>query len=496
VVTARQGLASNPAARSEVVLRLLDAAPDEAAAGLRRRRELPLPVQEAMLRHPSPEVRSTLAGHPGIDPGIRARLLAHPDWREAVRAFGRPGQSPIAEDVLARLLSRIEDGPSELLTSNELWAELFDGTRDFQRLWRVAAGHPDFRVRRRAAGVADWIGEPVRAALLTDPVPEVRTAAAAAIAENERVMQPADLPERHCHGTWAVLQQPLSRELVDQVVARDDPSELYFVGPNPSTPAEVVDVLLDHPVTEVRRRLAGRAGLTPGQLRRLATDAEAEVRTEVSVHPGLSEEQRAGIAIDVSTATGHGHYGPRRGCHADGHTVVDERPPPLGDALRWARSVNPLLRRRAARQPELPAELVTVLAGDPDLGVRVLLAQHHPGAPPELLLRCFLEYTGCGRRRLSELPGFPVDGLAAYADHRDPAVRRLVALDPRAAGDLVERLCADPDPGVRRAMAACPRLPVPRILALLGHAELAGAAAANPALPAGRMAAIAAGAGS
>lgn len=40
-------------------------------------------------------------------------------------------------------------------------------------------------------------------------------------------------------------------------------------------------------------------------------------------------------------------------------------------------------------------------------------------------------------------------------------------------------------------MAACPRLPVARIVALLEDAELAGHAAANPALPADRMARIA-----
>ena len=275
-----------------------------------------------------------------------------------------------------------------------------------------------------------------------------------------------------------------------------DTSELSFVGPNPSTPPDVVDALLDHPVAEVRRRLAARADLTPAQLHRLATDAEAEVRTAVSVHPGLSEEQRATMAIDVSTATGHGHYGPRRLCRGEGHDFLAERTPALADALRWARSVNPLLRRRAARHPELPADLVQALAGDPDLGVRVLLAQCHPEAPPALLLRGFLEYTGCGRERLSERPRFPVDGLATFAGHADPAVRRLVALDPHAAGELIARLCADPDPAVRQAMAACPRLPVPRIVALLDDAELAGSAAANPALPSARMAAIAAGAGS
>jgi hypothetical protein len=112
----------------------------------------------------------------------------------------------------------------------------------------------------------------------------------------------------------------------------------------------------------------------------------------------------------------------------------------------------------------------------------VLLAGHHPAAPPALL-RSYLEYTCCGRTRLAHLPQFPTAGLARFADHPDPTVRRLVALDPLADPRLVDRLTTDPDPAVRHAMASCARLPVPRMVALLDHPELAEVAAANPALP-------------
>jgi hypothetical protein len=482
-----RGLARNPAAPVDVLLRLLEADPRAAAAGLTKRRDLPLPVQEAMLRHPLRLVRRTLAEHPAIDGEVRGRLLAGEDWMVATGALGRPGQPPLTDDVLSRLLSRIEDDPGELHTREELLSELADAMWWYQR---VAAGHSDPRIRHRAASVAPWLDEAARAALLADPVPEIRVTAAAAVAEEQRVMQSADLPERHCHGTWVILQRPLSRALVDQVVAGGNESELYFVGPNPTTPPDVVEALLNHPNARVRRRLTGRADLTPAQLQQLAADTDAGVRTAVSVHPRLTEEQRAAIAVDVTTAEGNGHYGPRLLCRDDGHALADERVPVLADALRWARSVNPLLRRRAARHPGLPADLVAVLAGDPDEGVRVLLAQNHPGAPPALLLRSYLEYTGCGRDRLTGLPQFPVEGLAGLG------VPRLAALDPAAPGALIERLLGDPDPAVRRLMAACPRLPVARIEALLDDAELAECAVANPALPAERMARIVQEAGS
>ncbi|GAB1688599.1 hypothetical protein KRM28CT15_04020 [Krasilnikovia sp. M28-CT-15] len=469
---------------------LLRVAPSVACRGLKNRHNLSRPVQCVMVNHPSRVVRGTLAEHPDIDPEIRGRLLSDPDWRVTARAFGSPGQQAVSDDVLTALLTRIEDSPAEpesMLSIPELYGELLTATRFDGRVYRLAAAHSDPRVRRHAAAVPQQLDDLSRGALMTDPVPEIRAVIAAAIAEDQRAMQPADLPDRHCHGFWAVLQRPLSRALVDQVVASGDESALYFVGPNPSTPADVVRALLRHPAVDVRRRLTGRVDLTHEQLLELAADAAVEVRTAVSVHPGLSEQERARIDIDVTTVDGHGHYGSRRVCRGNDHGLVDERAPTLADASRWARSVNPLLRRRAARNPDLPADLVTLLADDSDLGVRVLLARHHPDAPPALLLRCLLEYQGCGRESLPELPGFPTEGLAAFADHTDPVVRRLVTLDPHAGPELVERLCSDPDITVRQSMAACPRLPAARIVALLDDPDLVEHAAANPALPVDRM---------
>ncbi|GAA2468694.1 hypothetical protein [Winogradskya humida] len=463
-----RGLARNPATPADVLLDLLASAESPFCRGLTDRRDLPESVQEAMVRHPSREVRGTLAEHARTLPELRSRLLADPEWRVRLRALS----NHLTDDHLRSLLVSVEDDPDAPLSPWELFDELWVAMEYDRRLHRSAGAHPDPRVRLHPARFPQLLDGATRAALLADPEPQVRETIAAAISENERVMQPDDLPKTHIHAFWAVLQRPLSRALVDQVMASGDEAALPFVSANPSTPPDVIQALLHHPSPVVRARLADRADLSPEQLESLATDPDIGVRTAVSVHPGLTEQQRAGITIAVSDSQ---------------YSYSRHMPGPLGEAMRWAHSVNPLLRRRAARHPGLPGDLVSLLADDDDRGVRVLLALHHPDAPPRLLLRAFLEDQGRDRERLPSLAHFPTAGLAAFADHNDPSVRRLVALDPDADPELVDRLTTDPDLGVRLAMASCARLPVARIVALLDDPELAEHAAANPALPVERM---------
>ncbi|SCL21456.1 hypothetical protein GA0074692_1180 [Micromonospora pallida] len=430
-----RGLARNPAAPVDVLLRLVEAWPEQACEGLRRRRVLPLPVRDAMLRHPSPRVRAALAAHPHVDAVARAELLADPVWRVRLSAFGQPGQEPLPDDVLMRLLAELDDPPSDMLfIREELFGELCHATGYELRLFRLAAAHPRPGVRGFAAGSLYLLDERSRQALLEDEAPEVRAAAAAAVAHRQQVMQPADLPDQHCHAFWYVLQRPLSRALIDQVLASGDTDALQVMGRNPTVPPDVVETLLRHPDPSVRQAVTGRVDLTDDQLARLAADPAVEVRTALSNHPRLTEQQRARIDIDVTTVTGDGHYGT-----ADVRCrwipyPADDAVPELADALRWARSVDPLLRRRAARNTELPEDVVAILADDPD-----------------------------------------------------PAVRRLVALDAHAAPELVDRLTTDPDATVRQAMASSPRLPASRITALLDDPELAEAAEANPALHVDQM---------
>ncbi len=482
-----RGLAGNPAAPVDVLLRLLDNHAEAVPAAFRRRADLPSAVVAAAMRHPVARVRGALAANPHVDPVIRLRLLDDPERRVVDLVRADPDLALPDRAFLPYLDRLVEQFRRDLLTAVELRGEVIEvGIRD-QRSVSAVATHPEPLVRAAAVDLLGLVRETsrnrLREALLQDDVPEVRAATAHFFAERERVQEPADLPGNGYAYRGMLSERRLSPALIEYVLAdRDGWHGAEAMATNPTLPPEVVEALFEHPSADVRRGLAQRDDLTGAQLARLAADPDVSVRTAVSVHPGLSEKDRAAIDIDVTTAPWD-----RRVDLCWHHRPALPSPPlpPSAESVRFATSVNPLLRRRAAVDPRLPADAVTTLADDPDPAVRALLAHHHPAAPPDLLLRVFREYEHrrCDRGRLLALPNFPTAALARFAHDRDPAVRRLVARDPEADPAIVDRLTHDPDATVREAMAACPRLPVDRIVDLLDDTELAESAAANPALP-------------
>jgi hypothetical protein len=455
-----RGLAANPAAPAEILLRLLGAHPDAVPTALRRRADLSAPVLEAMLRHSSDRIRGALAANRFTDPGIRTRLAGDPG-PEVIARLRADRELALPDEVFRPDLDRLDrQFVHGLLNAEELAGEVQNLIAADRRAFAAATRHPSWEIRLGALSPAPSEADAAER-LLQDTSPAVRAAAADRLASRDRPMTLDDLRHNGYEVRWLLRTRRLPRAVVDHVLANGyDPDPLAA---NPHTPSDVVTALFAHPAPQVRRALAGRPDLTPAQLTALATDPDVSVRTAVSVHPALSEEQRSAITIDVTTAAEDLSEDPAR-------------------SPFWARSVNPLLRRRAARDPRLPADLVPALAEDPDPEVRTLLAHHHPQAPPPLLLRVYRDGTP-RRNRLPWLPNFPLTGLAALAADPDPAVRRLAALDPTAPPAVVNRLTRDEDPGVRQAMAGSPRLPVDRILALLTEPDVAGAAAANPALP-------------
>lgn len=210
---------------------------------------------------------------------------------------------------------------------------------------------------------------------------------------------------------------------------------------------------------------------------RLAGHDDPAVRLAVSARPELSEEDRAAIDWEV---------GPEDRLDTL-RWVWDARTD--ADALRrCATSAHTWLRRSAAVCPQLPADCVQLLADDEDFAVRLLLAEFHPQAPPELLLDLYLHGTHRAVGMLIADERFPAAGLAArFAEDPDPRARALAVRDPDATPELLERLSHDPDVSVRETAARDRRLPVRRLVELLEDPGAGAAAAANPALPVERM---------
>ncbi|WP_233415342.1 translation initiation factor 2 [Streptomyces sp. N35] len=475
------GLAVNPAAPADVLLELLAPEHEDAWSALAgRRASFPGEVAAAIVAHPDVRVRKALARNPYADPEVRGLLVDDPEWIVRGWLAGRPDRNrpvrPLPDWVIDRMLTTYD---------NDCLSELFSSRQIPFRVQLSFPRHPVASVRRYALNVWGSLTAAERAALLDDPHPEVRAAARNDLRRRqeeddegamERRLGP--LPAPRNHGTTHILVNcRLSGKVVDWLVNDPDRDSAWTLAHNYSTPPDVVASLVDHPDPGVRRALAARDGLPPALVEILARDHDPRVRTEVSLRPELSEDERAAIdyVVEPDQYTGV-PWEPHASAPAD----------PAVSAAQ-ARSGHPLRRRRAATDPALPTELVTLLAHDDDAGVRLRLAHHHPAAPPHLLLDCYLSHPGPDHHRalLTEHPNFPTTGLGGrFATADTPAERHLALLDPDLAADAAERLTHDTDAAVRAGAAAHPRLPAARLTALLDDTELGPHAAANPALPA------------
>ncbi|WP_426567817.1 hypothetical protein [Streptomyces canus] len=445
------GLAANTAAPAAVLLRLLKLEDDwTVVTRLTYRTSLPDEVAEAMVTHPDRRVRSALAESAHADPELRARLLDGPASDAILVACGPNPYGmtapPLPDHAYERLLTH---------ERAHIRHETADAPSTPAHVLLPLATHEDPRLRVAACRrVWDALTREVREALLDDEDPQVRTYAALQVMEHD-AQRTAWLVEASTANLWRMeilAYGKLERPLAERLLAEG--RHLDRLVSNPSFPADLA---------------AGLAG-----------HEDPAVRLAVSARPELSEEERAAI---------------------DWKLAPEDRLETLlwvwraredADVLRrCARSAHAWLRRSAAVCPGLPDDCVELLADDEDFAVRLLLAERHPKAPPELLLDLYLHGTHRAVSMLVYRPGFPSAGLAARcADAADPRERALALRDPAATGELVERLSRDDDARVRFAAACDPRLPLPRLLELLDDPHVSSSAAANPTLPVAEMTAL------
>jgi hypothetical protein len=475
-----RGVAANPAAPPDVLLRLLHPAARAAWKVLCQERVLPADVIDAVIAHPERSVRRAFARNRHATPAQRSRLVDDPD--ALVRADFASGPHPrlerveaLPDDIIEALLTRqANNDHDQPVTADEISQELVFSGQIPMSFYRGMWAHKNPELRVQGAGRWLWLTPGQRNALLNDPDPAVRDAARS----HSRILDPAameaELPETDCHQRSLLLvNYAVSRTVAEACLAGG--RDLWALAHNHYTPADVVARLARHPDPAVRERVASRADLDPLLLEELAEDPDETVRTRALVHP-LPRTWAQRQALD----------------RVVGHTAEDIGP--VGEMqvepdTDWygacATSPHPLLRRVAATCPRLPGELVRRLADDPDPQVRYLLACNHPLAPPGTVLDAFIAVPR-QRPYLLTLPHLPRTGLQHLLNHEDPGVRRLAVADPTLDGPPI-RLLTDTDADVRRTAAASPLLPLDLIKTLLDAPETAEGAAANPSLSAGHL---------
>ena len=474
------GVAANPVAPSDVLLRLLGDEGRPAWRTLCRERALPEQVIEAVLAHPERAVRANLARNRYVDPEYRGRLAEDPDplVRRALASgppphTGRP--KPLPDATIVRLLTAHDPKDQTVaVTAREIREELEYTDQIPQSFRRTALTHSDPLVRAFAVGMWLFLTPAQRAPLLADPAPEVQDA----LRWHQRLLHPEQaaeqLPDQDCHyRSLILLNYAISHAVAERCFAQR--RDLWALAGNPHTPYEFVQRLAREADPSIRARVATRCDLDPELHARLAEDPDPGVRARILLHePPRTEPQRGMIDYFM-------------GRSADDIGVIHEwfNPPTPDWFASCAISGHPLLRRIAATFPHLPADLAERLADDPDDDVRHLLAYNHPLAPSHLLLAAFI----AGRRQRSYLlshPRLPRTGLADLLDHQDPEVRALAAADTTLPQPPLAQL-ADPDTRVRAAAVANPLLPADLLIELLDNPEHAQAAASNPGLPAQRL---------
>jgi len=499
-----RGIAENPAAAADVLVRLLDTGWLDHSGS---RRELPAEVIDAILRRGTLTAQYNLSRNPRVDAEQRARTVGIED--------ADPSKPLVRRGLMC--------GPNRWNWPRPLpvWAVEREGmTLDFERdkqliddtrTGTAIAGsvvlsfwnHREPQLRAWSCLYWPRMSDAVREALLTDPDPGVRARAEDAA----QPFTPGDFDYTtpkgaHVDGLRMLTADEqwrrsrlrngcVSREVVDHVLAcrpvddgqrRQWHQDLDALSVNPAVPLDCLRQFLaaKRPVA-----LSARQDLTPEFISVLAAHADEDVRRRLVLNPLLCEEERVAIKADFSEENEFFLAG--RGAPM---MDIQEWPPTDMDRLvSQATSALPRVRRLAAGSRFLPSEYVARLADDDDPGVRLALCLRHPEAPSSLLARTWLERPA-HRSGLVTRPDFPTDvtcGTSVHADDPDPDVRVLATYDPLLPPDLADRLSYDTDQGVRAASIRHPNLPLSRIRELLTDPSVlrwfVEAAAANPSLP-------------
>ncbi|WP_285549179.1 hypothetical protein [Streptomyces lavendulae] len=449
-----RGLASNPSAPPEALVRLAAANIDRTE--LARRRDLP--AQAAVV----------LAGDE--DANLRLELAANPNLPAEV-------QTVLARDVDARVRGRLAEG-AEYFTTVGVHGRHFPRPLSHD-VYELLARDPQPKVRR-ALAFNRHLPDDIRAGMLDDD--DARTAAIAA-AEWDPAPT-ARIGELLSRATGAFgrellllrLDGPLPAEVARGMLADIDSST------DPANSAELLPYIaatadLDAALTrrflpdpQLRAAVAANPTLAPEHVAALAHDPDNEVRAAVVARRGLDPVLRESVSVEYDDGS-------------SGNTVewlLDEdlsEP----DQLAFARSRHQVFRKTLAMRTDLSDEAVAILAADESFAVRLFVCERQPNAPGWLLAHVAADWTSYSRWDMLAHKNFPADAATALARSDDPQDRVVAAAHPGLPIETIEALLADGADYVRRRAATNPSIPTDRLITLLEADESAvvSGAAAN-----------------
>ncbi|MEU0878536.1 hypothetical protein ABZ345_08070 [Lentzea sp. NPDC005914] len=232
---------------------------------------------------------------------------------------------------------------------------------------------------------------------------------------------------------------------------------------DPALPAATIAELLAVDDQWVRWMVARRRDLSPEHVRTLLDTGDAQAISPLLRRGQVGQDDLRGLAAD-----------PRlRGLLAS----VENLPPDLLTAL--ARDPNPVLVSAVAEHQRLPGPLAEELSRHPDPQVLRGLARNI-SLDPKLLAG--LEDDSVAYA-LAANPATPCEVVARLATNLSFTVRRAAAHRTDLPAETYVLLAADPERVVRRPVAANPAAPEQVLRSLAADPEMRNALLGNPSLP-------------
>jgi len=380
-------------------------------------------------RSSSTRVRTAAAANPRLPRDVLGRLLA--DENDRVRSFTIDGRPALSEKALRRLSAdpscrvrqsvarhgNTPDAVIEQLAEDENADVRFSVSRRSPSSSTVVQTFENGESRTRSvagAGAHSSLPVDVLETLSEDSDHRVRKAVSRNENTPEAVLDRL-LEDPHKSVLSALVRRfgvpSFSFQQVQRLIRAGirDRDLCYRAAGESDTPADVLELLADHPSERVRQKLAVHPHLPVAAVRRLARAESDVVRQAVSASRSL----------------------------------------PIQTLLPIYEDLNDELRKVVASDPSTPLNaLYCIAATDPDPYLR-WLAVRNPRLTPEDLARLSVRPNSTVRREVAACPGAPAEAMRNMFSDSDAEVRERVARHANTPPGVLAYLRRDRHPKVR-----------------------------------------------